>query len=43
MRLKLAGMIALTEPECCAPDGARTVVHYACAQRAGARSLSAIR
>ena len=42
-RLKLAGAIVLKEAECCAPGGARTVVHQPCVGVRVARSLSAIR
>ncbi len=42
-RLKLAGGDRFKGTECCAPDGARTVVPYPCAGGRVARSLSAIR
>jgi hypothetical protein len=42
-RLKLAGVLALREAECCATGGAWIVVHCLLRLRAGARSLTAIR
>ena len=42
-RLKLAGALVLKEAVVTYPDGHRTFVHYSCAGKRLARSLSAIR